>query len=103
MKKALLRADKPAKRHWRRTLLLTWGLLGLWLVVTLLTGFLPDVLNERHFLGFPFGYYMAAQGALLVYLAIIGVHTWIMNRLDQDYEAEASNYDRLPGPSQGTN
>jgi len=81
-----LRAENAAKRHWRRTLVLTWCLLGLWFGITVLTSFLPEVLNQWHFLGFPLGYYMAAQGTLLVYLAIIAVHAFVMNRLDRGYE-----------------
>jgi len=81
-----LRAESAAKRHWRRTLILTWCLLGLWFGITLLTSFMPEALNQWRFLGFPLGYYMAAQGTLLVYLAIIAIHAFIMNRLDRDYD-----------------
>ncbi len=75
-----------ARRHWRRTLALTLALLAVWFVVTLVTSFMPERLNEWEFIGFPLGFYFAAQGALLIYLAIVGVHTWAMNRLDQRYK-----------------
>ena len=75
-----------ARRHWRQTLALTLALLAVWFVVTLVTIFMPERLNEWEFLGFPLGFYFAAQGALLIYLAIVGVHTWAMNRLDQRYK-----------------
>ncbi len=86
-----LRAPNAAKRHWRRTLVLTWCLLGLWFAITLVTSFMPNALNQWNFLGFPLGYYMAAQGALLAYLVIIAVHTLIMNRLDRSYETPNTN------------
>lgn len=76
-----------ARRHWRHTLALTLSLLLLWFLVTIVTSFFPDWLNESEFLGFPVGFYFAAQGALLIYLAIVGIHTWAMNRLDQRYKA----------------
>jgi putative solute:sodium symporter small subunit len=34
------------------------------------------------FFGWPFSFWVAAQGALLVFLAIIGVYAWVMNRMD---------------------
>ena len=37
--------------------------------------------------GFPLGYYMAAQGALLVYLAIVGAYALYMERLERAYGA----------------
>ena len=82
------RADSAAaRRHWRQTLALTLSLLAIWFVVTIVTSFFPDWLNEHEFLGFPVGFYFAAQGALLIYLAIVGVHTCAMNRLDKRYKA----------------
>lgn len=75
-----------ARRHWRQTLALTLALLAVWFVVTLVTSFMPERLNEWEFFGFPLGFYFAAQGALLIYLAIVGIHTWAMNRLDQRYK-----------------
>ena len=33
--------------------------------------------------GWPFGFWMAAQGAVLVFLAIVVVHAWAMNRYER--------------------
>lgn len=74
-----------ARRHWRLTLWLTLGLLAIWLAVSLTTSLAPAWLNQWQFLGFPFGFYLAAQGALLVYLLIVGAHTALMNRMDRNY------------------
>ena len=37
------------------------------------------------FFGWPFSFWVGAQGALVVYVAIIGYYAWYMNRLDQEY------------------
>ena len=42
-------------------------------------------LNAISFLGFPLGFYMFAQGSLVVYLAIIVVYVIVMNRLGHRY------------------
>lgn len=37
--------------------------------------------------GWPAHYWMAAQGAMLVFIAIVAVYAWQMNRLDDAAEA----------------
>jgi putative solute:sodium symporter small subunit len=37
------------------------------------------------FLGFPLGYYMAAQGALVIFVIEIAVYAYLMNRKDRQY------------------
>ena len=70
-------------RYWRRTLWLTGALLLLWLAVTVLPVWFAAALNHQRFLGWPLGYYMAAQGSLLVYLAIVWFYGWMMDRLER--------------------
>ena len=33
--------------------------------------------------GWPFGFWMAAQGAVLIFMAIVVVHAWAMNRYER--------------------
>lgn len=73
------------RAYWRRTLLLTLGLLAVWFSVTFVAGYFADELNDVTFLGFPLGFYIFAQGALVVYLMIIVVYVIAMNRLDKRY------------------
>jgi putative solute:sodium symporter small subunit len=42
-------------------------------------------LNAITFFGFPFGFYMSAQGSLAIYVAIIGYYAWHMRKLDLEY------------------
>lgn len=70
------------RRYWRRTRLLTTGLLMLWFVVSFVMTYWARELDFQ-FLGWPFSFWMAAQGALLVYGLIIGGYAWAMNRLDR--------------------
>ena len=76
------------RAYWRRNLLLTFGLLILWFGVTFVAGYFADELNAIHFLGFPLGFYILAQGALVIYLAIIIVYVIVMGRLDRRYGVE---------------
>jgi putative solute:sodium symporter small subunit len=81
---ALRLAPARLARHWRRTRVLTFALLGLWLCVVLGTGLFARDLQKLRFFGWPLSYYMGAQGALLVFLLIIGLYAWLMRRYDRE-------------------
>jgi len=71
------------QRYWQRTRRLTLVLLVVWAVVSFGLVYEARTLNEFHFLGWPLGFWVAAQGALLVFLAIVAVYAWAMTRLER--------------------
>ncbi|HYF59141.1 MAG TPA: DUF4212 domain-containing protein [Burkholderiaceae bacterium] len=75
-----------AKRqeYWRRNLNITAVLLFIWFFVTFVVGYFARDLNFNFF-GWPFSFYMAAQGSLIVYVAIIWFYARYMNNLDREY------------------
>ena len=59
--------ERQKQEYWRYNVRLTTILLVIWFVVTyLISGLWAGALNQYSFLGFPLGYYMAAQGALAI-------------------------------------
>jgi putative solute:sodium symporter small subunit len=70
-------------RHWRRNRQLIAVLLALWFVVTFVVAWFARDMSFNFF-GWPFSFYMGAQGSLLVYLVIVGVYARAMDRLDRD-------------------
>jgi putative solute:sodium symporter small subunit len=73
------------RAYWRRTLILTGCLLVVWFAVPFVAGYYAVELNTLSFLGFPLGFYILAQGALIVFLLIVVVYVFAMNRLDRRY------------------
>jgi putative solute:sodium symporter small subunit len=69
------------QRHWRSTLRVTALLLLVWLVVTFGVSYFARELSFAFF-GWPFSFWVGAQGALVVYLLIVAFYAWYMNRLD---------------------
>ena len=65
--------DSRQQRYWAQTRRLTVALLLVWFLVTFVGSYFARSLNFR-FLGWPFSYYMAAQGSLLIYLLIAFVY-----------------------------
>jgi putative solute:sodium symporter small subunit len=72
-------------QYWRRNLALTAVLLFIWFLVTFVEGWYARELNALTFLGFPFGFYMSAQGSLVVYVVLIWIYARYMNKLDIEY------------------
>jgi putative solute:sodium symporter small subunit len=79
--------DRP--RYWRRNLRLTAALLFLWFVVTFVVAYFARELSFDFF-GWPFSFWMGAQGAPVFYVLIVGFYAWYMNRLDAKHGVEAS-------------
>ena len=73
------------KEYWRKNLTITAILLFVWFVVTFVIGYYARELHEITILGFPFAFYMGAQGSLVIYVLIIGIYAWYMNKQDRMY------------------
>lgn len=75
--------------YWRSNLRLMAVLLAIWALVSFGAGiFFADMLNNIEIAGFPLGYWFANQGSILVFLALIAVYVWRMDRLDEEYGIE---------------
>jgi len=70
------------ERRWRRAQALTLGLLVVWLLTTIVVVVFARPLSMVSVWGWPLHYYFASQGATLVYLAIVGIYAWVMQRLE---------------------
>ena len=73
------------KEYWRKNLTITVILLFIWFVATFVIGYYARELHEITILGFPFAFYMGAQGSLIIYVLIIGFYAWYMNSQDRKY------------------
>ena len=73
------------REYWNRNLRLTAVLLGIWFVVTFVVIWFAKPLNDIVIAGFPFAFDMGAQGALIIYVAVIWYYARRMNQLDLEY------------------
>ncbi len=72
------------KEYWRRNLSITGVLLAIWFVATFVVGWFARELNSIEIIG-PLGFYMGAQGSLIIYVIIIWFYARKMNDLDKEY------------------
>ena len=76
------------EEYWRKNLVITAILMVIWFVVTFVEGWYARELNSITFLGFPLGFYMSAQGSLIIYVVIIWFYARHMNKLDKEYNVQ---------------
>jgi putative solute:sodium symporter small subunit len=72
------------RQYWQKNLRITAVLLAIWFLVTFGVGYFARDLDFTFF-GWPFSFWVGAQGALIVYVLIIGFYARYMNKLDQEH------------------
>ena len=81
----------PPDLHDVRHLKLKAALLLLWALVSFGATYFARDLQALVIGGWPLGYWIAAQGAVLVFIGIVVVYGWAMNRFErQDAERKAA-------------
>ena len=75
------------RQYWRKNRIVIAVLLLVWFVATFGVSYFARELNFTFF-GWSFSFWMGAQGALGVYLGVIGFYAWYMNRLDIEHGVE---------------
>lgn len=76
-------AAKPAS-IWRQTVRLTLVLLALWASVSVGAPILfVDVVNQVRIGRIPLGFWIAQQGAIYVFVVLIFVYAWRMDRIER--------------------
>lgn len=75
------------QEYWGKTLRITAILMAIWFFVTYVIGYFARSLDFIFF-GWPFAFWVGAQGALVVYVLIIWYYARYMNNLDREYGVE---------------
>jgi putative solute:sodium symporter small subunit len=75
------------KDYWRKNLQYLAVLLSIWFVVSFVFGILlVDKLDQIRVGGFGLGFWFAQQGAIYVFVMLIFIYVWLMNRLDKKFD-----------------
>ena len=79
------------KAYWRANLKILAILMTIWFVVSFGCGILfVEPLNQIKLGGFKFGFWMAQQGSIYVFVALIFVYVRQMNKLDREFNFQES-------------
>jgi putative solute:sodium symporter small subunit len=77
--------------YWRRNLRYLVALTSVWFVVSYGFGILlAEPLDAFRLPGtaFPLGFWFAQQGSIYVFVVLIFVYVWLMNRLDREFDVD---------------
>jgi len=78
---------KTAQQYWKRNIRYLIILLAVWFIVSYGAGILfVDHLNTIKIGGFPLGFWFAQQGSIYVFVVLIFIYVWLMNRLDVEFD-----------------
>ena len=85
-----MRASETARAvdnegYWRKTKGLMITCMVVWFVFSFGIHFFVDALNQIVILGFPLGFYMAAQGSLIIFVVLIFWFASKQNKIDAEY------------------
>ena len=82
-------ADSKANEepHWADTTRLMWTMLAIWVFFGYILHMFVNVLNQFTIpvLGFPLGFYMAAQGSLIAFVVMLFVFARSQDNIDRSH------------------
>lgn len=78
--------EKDLKGYWKKNLQYLGALLSIWFTVSYGFGILlAPWLNNFKMGGFKLGFWFAQQGSIYVFVILIFVYVFLMNRLDKQF------------------
>ena len=77
------------KAYWRKNIQYVLSLLSIWFISSYGCGILfAEELNQIKIGGFKLGFWFAQQGSIYVFVILIFVYVYLMNRLDQEFDVD---------------
>ena len=71
--------------YWQKTSRLMWIIMAWWVFFSFLIPAFAVQLNTISILGFPLGFYMAAQGSLISYVVLCFWNASAQNKIDEEF------------------
>jgi putative solute:sodium symporter small subunit len=79
--------DRSARAYWRKNKILIAILLAIWFLVSYVFAiFLAVPLYGFHIGQLPASFWWAQQGSMFVFVLLIFVYAWRMDRMDREYD-----------------
>ena len=80
-----------ADTYWKSNIKIVSILLSIWFFISFGCGILlVDFLDQFRFGGFKLGFWVAQQGAIFVFVALIYTYIYLMDKLDNEYNVQLS-------------
>lgn len=83
--------DEHARAYWKANVRILTTLLSIWFFISFVCGILlADFLDQFRFAGFKLGFWIAQQGSIYVFIILIIVYVFWMDKLDARYKDSMS-------------
>ncbi len=77
------------KAYWRKNLQYLSILLSIWFITSYLCSIVfVEQLDKIRFGGYRLGFYFAQQASIWIFVELIFVYAWLMNRLEKKYRTD---------------
>ena len=85
-------ASENQRKYWRKNLQYLSILLGIWFITSYLFSIVfVELLDKIQIGGLRLGFFFAQQGSIWIFVVLIFIYAWLMNRLDKKYQKEQEN------------
>lgn len=78
-------SDKENDAYWGKTSKLMMTMMTLWIFFSFVIHMLVVPLNAIKILGFPLGFYMAAQGSLIIFVVMLFWFAKAQDKIDREF------------------
>tara|TARA_B100001559_G_C16495106_1_gene620334 strand:+ start:98 stop:358 length:261 start_codon:yes stop_codon:yes gene_type:complete len=83
------------KDYWRANLKILIILLSIWFMVSFGFGIIfSDLLDQYQIGGFKLGFWFAQQGSIYLFVVLIFIYVYLMNKLDKKYKDHNDEKDK---------
>ena len=83
------------KDYWRANLKILIILLSIWFMVSFGFGIIfSDFLDQYQIGGFKLGFWFAQQGSIYLFVVLIFIYVYLMNKLDKKYKDHNDEEDK---------
>jgi putative solute:sodium symporter small subunit len=90
-------SHSSANSYWKANIRLVLSLLSVWFFISFGCGILfVDALDTVRFGGFKLGFWIAQQGSIFVFVALILIYIRAMDKLDSKYDLDSSAESATP-------
>lgn len=84
-----MKKSENSKLYWRKNLQYLAILLSIWFTSSILCSIVfVEQLDKIQFWGYRLGFYFAQQASIWIFVEIIFIYAWLMNRLDKKFRIE---------------
>lgn len=80
---------KDITEYWPTVLRLIGTVLAVWALVSYGAGILfAPALNSISVGGYPLGFWFSQQGSMYIFIALIFIYAWKMNKIDEEFDVQ---------------